>query len=99
MLAKGIERLAYKNTLLAAKVHSLRAANQALSKRRYAKKTCIRQGGVLIGEEVQDILAQEEANAQIQRDKREMRGRSKEGQPAVQQCSTCGETRHNAQTC
>ena len=98
-MAKGTKRLAYKNTLLAIKVHSLRAANQALSKRRHAKKTRIRQGGVLTGEEVQDILAQEEANAQIQRDEHEMRGRSKEGQPAVQQCGTCGETGHNARTC
>ena len=98
-MAKSIKQLAYKNTLLAVEVHSLRATNQALSKRRHAKKTRIRQGGVLTGEEAQDILAQEEANTQIRRDEREMGGRSKEGQPAMQRCGTCGETGHNARTC
>jgi hypothetical protein len=37
-LAKGIEQMAYKITLLSAKVRTLRAANKALSKRRRAKK-------------------------------------------------------------
>jgi hypothetical protein len=42
MLAKGIEQLAYKVTLLTAKVRTLQAANEALSKRWRAKKNCIR---------------------------------------------------------
>jgi hypothetical protein len=33
VLAKGIERLAYKVTLLTAKVHTLQVVNKALSKR------------------------------------------------------------------
>jgi hypothetical protein len=41
-LAKGTERLAHENTLLAAEVRILRAANEALSKRRRAKKTRVR---------------------------------------------------------
>ena len=61
-LAKGIERLVYKNTLLSTKVRILRAANKALSKRRRAKKTRVRQGGALIVEDVQDILAQEDVD-------------------------------------
>jgi cell division protein FtsB len=56
-LAKGIEILAHKNTLLAAKVHTLQAANEALSKRRRAKKKRIRQGGALTIEDAHDILA------------------------------------------
>ena len=56
-LRKGIEILIYKNTLLATKVRTLRVANEALSKRRRAKKNRIRQGGVLIIEDVYDILA------------------------------------------
>jgi hypothetical protein len=54
---KGIELLAYKNTLLAAEVRTLRKANEALSKRRRAKKTRIRQGGALTVEDVHDIMA------------------------------------------
>jgi hypothetical protein len=41
-LAKGTERLAYELTLVNAKLRILRAANKALSKRRRAKKNCIR---------------------------------------------------------
>jgi hypothetical protein len=57
-LAKGTERLAYKVTLLSAEVRTLRAANKALSKRRRAKKARVRQGGVLIIRDAQEILAQ-----------------------------------------
>jgi hypothetical protein len=39
--------MAYKITLLSAEVRILRVVNEALSKRRRAKKTRIRQGGVL----------------------------------------------------
>ena len=46
-LAKGTEILAYKITLLLAEVRILRAVNKALSKRRRAKKTRVRQGGAL----------------------------------------------------
>jgi hypothetical protein len=41
-LAKGTERMAHEMTLLSAEVRTLRAANEALSKRRRAKKTCVR---------------------------------------------------------
>jgi len=54
--------LAHQNTLLAAKIRTLRKANEALSKRRRAKKTRIRQGRV---EDVHDILAQREVDEQI----------------------------------
>jgi len=56
-----MELLAYKITLLLAEVRTLRKANKALSKRRKAKKTRIRQGGALTIEDAQDVLAQKEA--------------------------------------
>ncbi len=40
--------MAYKITLLSVNVRFLRIANKALSKRRKAKKTRVRQGEVLI---------------------------------------------------
>ena len=52
MLVKGIERIAYEMTLLSTKVYTLRAANEALSKRCRAKKARIRQGRIL---KVKDI--------------------------------------------
>jgi hypothetical protein len=48
--------MAHEMTLLLAEVRTLRAANKALSKRRRAKKTRIRQGGALIVEDAQDII-------------------------------------------
>lgn len=69
-LAKGTEILAHEATLLTTENHTLRKANEALSKRRRAKKNCIRQGGALIVENAHDILAQEEVDEQIRRDKR-----------------------------
>ena len=56
-LAKGTERMAHEMTLLSAEVRTLRAANEALSKRHRAKKACVRQGGALTVEDRQDIIA------------------------------------------
>jgi hypothetical protein len=98
-LAKGTERLAHENTLLAAEVRTLRAANEALSKRRRAKKTRIRQGGALIQEDAQDLLAQKEAEEQARRDKRSEGGNRKERQSSSRRYRTCGKTGHNVRTC
>ena len=59
-LAKGTERMAHEMTLLSAEVRTLRAANEALSKRRRAKKARVRQGGALTIEDAQDIIAQKD---------------------------------------
>ena len=98
-LAKGTELLAHEMTLLSAEVRILRQANEALSKRRRAKKTRVRQGGVLTIEDAQDIIAQKEAEAQARRDKRSEGGKQKEGQLSGRRCSTCGKTGHNTRTC
>jgi hypothetical protein len=91
--------MAHEMTLLSAEVRTLRAANEALSKRRRAKKTRIRQGGALTVEDAQDVSAQKEAEEQARRDKRSEGGRLSEGKPSSRRCGTCGETGHNARTC
>ena len=98
-LAKGTERLAHENTLLNAENRTLRAANEALSKRRRAKKTQLRQGGVLTGQEALDILSQQEVDIQIQRDERQKEENSNRGAASIRCCSKCGKTGHNARTC
>jgi hypothetical protein len=98
-LAKGIERLANKNTLLSAKVRTLRVANEALSKRRRAKKARIRQGGVLIVEDTQDIIAQKDVDEQVRRDVRAAGGSRGEAQPSGRHCRICGKTGYNTRTC
>src|SRR6187402_51779 len=98
-LAKGTERMAHEMTLLSAEVRTLRAANEALIKRRRAKKARIREGGALTVEDAQDLLLQKDVEEQAQRDLRTKEGRKKEGQPLIRRCGTCGETSHNARTC
>jgi len=49
-------------TLISAELYTLRAANEALSKRRRAKKARVRQAGALTIEDAQDILAQKDVD-------------------------------------
>ena len=97
-MAKGIERLAYKNTLLSTEVRTLRAANKALSKRRRAKKTRIRQGGALTVEDAQDIIARKEAEEEVRRDVRMARGSRREGQLSTKYYRAYRETSYNVRT-
>jgi hypothetical protein len=98
-LAKGTQALAHSVTLLTAEVCTLRKANEALSKRRRAKKTRVQLGGSLTVEDAQDILAQKDAQEQAERDKRENSGRRKRTETRQRRCGTCGMTGHNARTC
>ena len=91
--------MAYKMTLLSAKVRSLRAANEALSKRRRAKKTRIRQGGALTVEDTQDIIAQKEAEEQVRCDSRKERASYREGYSSTRRYRACEKPGHNARTC
>jgi hypothetical protein len=84
---------------MSAEVRILRAANEALSKRRRAKKTRVRQGGALTIEDAQDVLAQKEAAEQARRDERSKGGNRKEGQSSIRRCSTYGKAGHNTRTC
>jgi hypothetical protein len=100
-LAKGTERLAHELTVVNAELRTLRAANEALSKRRRAKKNRIRQGGALTVEDAHDIMAQNEVDEQIQRDRRSraVNPRGGGGNSTGRPCGTCGKTGHNARTC
>lgn len=98
-LAKGTELLAHQLTLVTGEVRTLRQANEALSKRRRAKKARIRQGGALTVEDAHDVLAQREVDEQIQRDKRSGEAFKNEGKSTGRRCGTCGKTGHNARTC
>ena len=98
-LAKGTERLAHEVTLMSAELRTLRAANEALSKRRRAKKARARQGGALTVEDAQDILAQKDVDEQVRRDLRAEGASRKEGQSSGRRCGTCGKAGHNARTC
>jgi hypothetical protein len=98
-LAKGTELLAHELTLVHAEVRTLRKANEALSKRRRAKKTRVRQGGALVIEDATDLIAQKDAEKEVRRDKRKKEDGQKEGQSTGRRCGTCRKTGHYASTC
>ena len=98
-LAKGTEILAHELTLVSAEVRTLRQANEALSKRRRAKKNRIRQGGTLTVGDAHDIISQTEVDEQFRRDECVRGGQRKERKSTVRCCSICKKPGHNAQTC
>jgi hypothetical protein len=86
-------------TLLSTEVRILRAANEALSKRRRAKKTRVYQGGALTIEDTQDIIAQKDVDKQVRRDVYIERSNREERQPSKRRYETCGKASHNTRTC
>ena len=52
----GVAELAYRAIFLLNEIRSLQKANTALNKRRRAKKTRLRQGGVIITRDVRNKL-------------------------------------------
>ena len=91
--------MAHKMTLMSAELRNLRAANDALSKRRRAKKTRLRQGGTLTQAEGSQNLADKEAVAEEKHGIGRNGGGENEGPATARKCSKCGKTDHNARTC
>jgi len=98
-MAKGMEAIAHQNTLVMAENYNLRKANEALSKRRRAKKTHVCEGGALTAEDGRDILAQKEVEKQVARERRENWGGDGERLATARRCGNCGKPGHNARTC
>ena len=98
-MAKGFEAMAYPVTLLTAENRSLRKANEALSKRRTAKKTRVRYGGVLTAQIARDIVAQKETKEQRGRIAGENKRGNSGGLVTTRRCRKCGKTGHNIRTC
>jgi len=86
-------------TLLTSEVRTLRKANDALSKRRRAKKTRLQLGGALTVGDTQDLLTQKDVKEQLEEEMSQVSGRKKSAQPTQRHCSNCGEAGHNARTC
>jgi len=98
-LAKGTELIAHEMTLLHGRVRTLEKANEALAKRRRAKRSRIKAGGALSIEDAQELITQRETVKQ-QSDGRPVEGGVSEAGPATQRhCSRCGKTGHNVRTC
>ncbi|RDW79427.1 hypothetical protein BP6252_04065 [Coleophoma cylindrospora] len=97
--SKGAKAMMHEVALLRAEVSTLRRANEALSKRRRAKRTRLQHGGTLTVGEAQSMMAQADVDAQLKQEVHQSR-RNRSGAPAKARCCrTCGKTGHNARTC
>jgi hypothetical protein len=59
----------------------------------------MQQGGDLSKEQAEDLIAQWDIGAQIERETREGRVRTGVSQRGKRRCKRCGETGHNSRTC
>ena len=98
-MAKDIEVLVHTVTLLTAENKTLRKANEALSRRRKAKMTRLRQREALSVEDGQGIVAQKDAEAVAKADRCSRGGGGGSGQLTSRRCSNCRETGYNVRTC
>jgi hypothetical protein len=98
-MAKGTQALAHMVTLLTSEVRTLQKANDALSKRRRAKKTRLQLGGALTVGDTQDLLTQKDVKEQLEEEMSQVSGRKKSAQPTQRHCGNCGEAGHNARNC
>jgi hypothetical protein len=85
--------------LMRDRIASLKRANEAASKRRERKKKRIQKRGTLTKGDREDILAQKEADQQIEREERQGGERLGLSGRALARCKRCRETRHNSRTC
>jgi hypothetical protein len=99
MFAKGTSRVMHQLALLKAEIQSLRAANEALSKRRRAKKQRLRQGGSLSVQNAQDLQGERDVEVQIKEETQAGSGRKPRVETRARRCGNCGEPGHNARTC
>ena len=98
-MAVGNDSMAHRLTLMEDRVKTLEKANEALSKRRRAKRTRIQEGETCTGDAVVVLIAAKEAK-QSKRQKRSKReGDEEAGLLAPQCCRKCGQAGHNVRTC
>jgi len=98
-LADGATALAHQATLMSEEIRTLRKANEALGKRRRAKKNRLRFKGAVTIEDGQDELDQRDVDEQIMTEAAESRGRDRGRQAGKRQCGKCGKTGHNVRSC
>jgi hypothetical protein len=97
--AKGAKAMMHQVALLRAENSSLHKANEALSKRRRAKKTRVRLGGSLTVQDAEDLLDQKAVDEQVMQENRQGGGRAGGARTKARCCGVCGKPGHNARTC
>jgi hypothetical protein len=98
-LSKGMQAVSHRMILLEAEVRTLQQANEALSKRRRAKRTRLQDGGAINGSQAREIMAEKGVVEEEGRVEGENEGSSKRRRTGSRLCSICRKTGHNARTC
>jgi len=98
-LAKGTMAVMHQVALLQSEVSSLRKANEALSKRRRAKRTRVQLGGSLVVQDAKDQLDQKAVVGEVAQEKEQDGGGAGGGRTKARCCGVCGKPGHNARTC
>jgi hypothetical protein len=98
-LAKGTMAVMHQVALLRSEVSSLRKANEALSKRRRAKKTRVQLGGSLTVQDAKDLLDQNAVGGEAVQETQPDGSGSGGARTKVRCCGVCGRPGHNARTC
>jgi hypothetical protein len=98
-LAKSTTAVMHHVALLRAENASLRKANEALSKRRRAKRTRVQLGGSLAVHDAKDQLGQKAVVGEVAQEKEQDSGGAGGGRTKVRCCGVCGKPGHNARTC
>ena len=91
--------MAHQMTLMREELRTLRKANEALSKRRRAKRTRLQDGGSLNLEEAQVLIAAKEGKASKRQKVSEDGGEAEARLATQRRCGNCGKTGHNVRTC
>jgi hypothetical protein len=77
----------------------LEDANEALSKRRRAKRTRLQDGGAISGSQAREIMAEKGVIEEEGRDEGEESGSPKRRRTGGRHCGICRKAGHNSRTC
>jgi hypothetical protein len=98
-LSKGMQVVSHRVVILEAEVRTLQQANEALSKRRRAKRTRLQDGGTIDGSQARQIMAEKGVVEEEERVEGEIRVSLKRPRTGSRLCGVCRKTGHNARTC
>jgi polyhydroxyalkanoate synthesis regulator phasin len=98
-LSKGTKGIMHEVALLRSEVQILRQSNEALSKRRRAKRTRLQNRGKMTLDEGRDAIDQMDASRQVVAESSGSRGQGGLVRPKERHCRMCGKTGHNVRTC
>ena len=98
-LTKGTMAIMHRVAILESENASLRKANEALSKRRRAKKSRVQLGGSLTVQDAQDLLDQKAVGGEGVQETQPDGSGAGGSRTKVRCCGVCGKPGHNARTC